>query len=102
MTDDAIYLMRILADSSDSDARRVGGKLADVICQLVMDGAPEKLGALVEREVIDRGIARKSLTLPDEWFTRLADAVDRGAFDVMPAKNIAERILVPLPTVASK
>jgi hypothetical protein len=102
MTDDALYLMQVLADSSDSDARRVGDKLADVICQLVTDGAPTKLGALVERDVIVHGVARKSLTLPDEWFTRLADAVDRGAFDAMPAKDIAERILVPLPAAVSE
>ena len=51
------------------------------------------LGALVEREVIDNGETRKSLTLPDEWATRLADAVYRSAFETMSAGVIAE----PLP-----
>ncbi|WNV10113.1 hypothetical protein [Tardiphaga sp. 709] len=94
MTDDALYLMRVLADREDT---RTAGKLADVICQLVQEGAENKLGALVERDVMVHGVARKSLTVPDEWFTRLADAVDRGAFEIMSAKAIAERILIPLP-----
>jgi hypothetical protein len=99
MTDDALYLMRVLADREDT---RTADKLADVICQLVKEGAETKLGALVERDVIDNGMARKSLTLPDEWLTRLADAVDRGAFEIMSSKAIAERILIPLPTFADK
>ncbi|WP_441252407.1 hypothetical protein AB8A28_13985 [Tardiphaga sp. 71_E8_N1_1] len=94
MTDDALYLMQVLADAGDT---RTGDKLAHVICQLVKEGMPTKLGALVERDVIDNGAPRKSLTLPDEWFTRLADAVDRGAFETMSAKVIVERIPIPLP-----
>lgn len=98
MTDDALYLMQVLADRQD---RRTGDKLADVMCRLVTDGA--ELGALVERQVIDHGVARLSRTLPDEWFTRLADAVDRGAFDVMSVKKIVERILLPpLPASAGE
>ncbi len=53
---------------------------------------------LVEREGIDNGETRKSLTLPDEWFTRLADAVYRGAFETMSARVIAE----PLPASAAE
>jgi hypothetical protein len=45
--------------------------------------------------VIDNGKTRKSLTLPGEWFTRLADAVYRGAFETMSVGVIAE----PLPAL---
>ena len=92
------YLLQVLGDT---DNAKIARKLSEAICMLVKDGA--ELGALVEREVTDRGALRTSKTLPDEWFTRLANAVDRGAFERMPVKKIVERILLPpLPASAAE
>lgn len=92
------YLLQVLGDSENAKTSR---KLSEAICMLVTDGA--ELGALVERQVTDQGTVRMSRTLPDEWFERLANAVDRGAFERMPVKKIVERILLPpLPAAAAE
>ncbi len=98
MSEDHQYLLRVLGDADDL---KTANKVAEAIARLVVDGA--ELGALVEREVTDQGAVRVSRTLPDEWFTRLSNAVDRGAFDRMPVKKIVERILLPpLPASAAE
>ena len=91
MSEDHEYLLRVLGDADDA---KTAVKVADAICRLVVDGAD--LGELVEREVTDQGVPRVSLTLPDGWFTRLANAVDRGAVERLPVRKIVERILLPL------
>jgi hypothetical protein len=98
MSADHEYLLRVLADVDDV---KTANKLASAICKLIVDGA--ELGGLIAREVTDQGAVRTSLTLPDEWITRLANAVDRGAFEAMSVKKIVERILLPpLPAEAAE
>lgn len=98
MSADHEYLLRVLGDADDG---KTALKVADAICRLVVDGAA--LGELVERKVTDQGAPRASLSLPEGWFTRLANAVDRGAFDRMPVEKIVERILLPpLPAAAAE
>jgi len=74
---------------------RSGTKLATVICDLVVKGAP--LGELDEwvRDPTnpDPAALIKRQCMPREWLDRLDKAIETGAFDLIPADRIVDIIL---------
>ncbi|MBR0695967.1 hypothetical protein [Bradyrhizobium lablabi] len=78
--------------------------LADVICQLVLQGA--ELGELEESEIPDRAAIAAGVVDPPllkrrrfrrEWLDRLGDAISLGAISRLSAGRIVERLLQPRP-----
>lgn len=69
-------------------------QLDQAICLLIKRGA--EFGELEQREILDAAGARRMINVPPLiWFERLDRALQVGAFDRMPVKEIVDRILLP-------
>ena len=73
---------------------RCGTKLATVICDLVVKGAPlGELDEWVPDPSDPKAPPVKRQRMPREWLDRLAKAIETGAFETLPADRIVEIIL---------
>jgi hypothetical protein len=86
--------MNLLVNFTLLDDGPLGIKLADIICDLIVKGAPlGELDEWVPDPSDPKAPPIKRQRMPREWLDRLDKAIETGAFETLPADRIVEIIL---------